>query len=371
MNINPGWNGYSCCRASGSPQPPILVPLRRHWGSRLCQRTKGRESPDRGRNCLSSSAKARRGQAGRRWLAAGSALGRPGPWPSRETPGCARLPAFVRGAGAGAGAVAAARWPSVSPWSGLCWRLAPFPHPRRCCRMERDRARSGRGDSPSPPTQPCREGNFQCCRVPRSQGRFQPWLCCLGSCFLPGSAGKPGTRGSALAAQGETEGGQPFGPGPAEQSRARASTGGRSSPSPGPSPSRAIFTGELHRRAAGCRRVACAGSAARAAGRLRQASSVTISPCCFPVALPQSLPPKSLNGALRPSAVVRGHCAMGCHRGVLRSQGPGFLSLPSLAWRRSFLRGNTHKGMDPACMQPQCWCPPVGMGALGSEDRWG
>lgn len=141
------------------------------------------------------------------------------------------------------------------------------------------------GDSPSPPAQPCREGYFRHCCVPRNRGRFQGWLCCLGSRFLPGSACEPGTRGLALAARGETEGGQPFGPGPAEQSRARASADGCSGPSPGPSPSWAVFAGRLHRRAAGCHRDACAGSAARTACGPTLASLVTsartasLSPC--------------------------------------------------------------------------------------------
>lgn len=51
------------------------------------------------------------------------------------------------------------------------------------------------------------------CRLPSSQGRFHPWLCCLSSRVCPSSACDPGVRGSVPAVWGETEGVQPVGPG--------------------------------------------------------------------------------------------------------------------------------------------------------------
>jgi len=74
---------------------------------------------------------------------------------------------------------------------------------------------------------------------------------------------------------------------------------------------------------------------------------------------PKSLPPKSHHGA-----------PWGCRQGSLQGQAPGFLSLPSLSWAQSILRGNAQKGTDPADTQPWRGCPAAGTGAPGPEDQW-
>lgn len=176
---------------------------------------------------ISGTAKGLRGRAGCRWLAATSSLGHLGPRPSRETP---RLrPASGLCEGAGGGAVAAGWLPSCHP-GPVCLQ------PERCCRMAGHHARPGRGDSPSPPTQLSWEGSFRHCRLPRSQGRFRPWLCCLSSRVFPSSGCDPGMRGLVPGCGARQRAGSPSGQ--AVWSQAQSS-----SPSPGRYPSQAIFAG--------------------------------------------------------------------------------------------------------------------------------
>lgn len=139
-----------------------------------------------------------------RWLAARSALGCPRPLLSRETlwllP-ASGLPVTGQrwGGGGGTVVVAATQWPSVSSQPRMCWRLTG---PRGCCRREAGRVAVWglvKGTHCPLPCS-CAEREIPLLSGSQNSGEVQPWLCCLSSCLLPGSACSPGTGGLVLLA---------------------------------------------------------------------------------------------------------------------------------------------------------------------------
>lgn len=325
VNINPRWSGYSCCHAQGSPQPCMLVPARWHWGSRLCRQRKGRESPNRGRNHLSSSAKAHRGWAGHCWLAAGSALGHPWPWLNWETPWlcpASGLCAMSWCWSIGGGTVVASRWRRHG--GHVC-------HPGLGC---------ARVSHPAVPWEVLPDGGRPCEVWPR--GLTVPSHAAVPGGKFPISLGsqKSGevsalallsqlTLPSCLSLQNWHSG---LSAGGVELDREWAALRARSC--------RAELGSRQHRRPLqpfswplsqlSClhRRIAPAGCGLLQRRLFRQrcwscglpdtGQLGDVNLRCIPIPLPQSLPLKSRDGAPWPPAVARGHCAVGCHRGVLR-----------------------------------------------------